>query len=503
MVRVAVVALSGAVLLEEDLPGDCSVGELKAKLQPRCGVVANEQQLARGSDILDDGSFLGDLAEEALCLTFVRSLTRMVLSGGRDRKLSLWDLNRSEADCDFEGHAQAVRCLEVDWQSQRALSGSADASLRLWDLARGGHLQLCGHDDSVECLSVCWDTNFALSASLDRSLRMWNVLSGEVTTELLDCLQSLTTGRSSVISGDWARQRLLSAGEDSMLHLRDAFRRGQCIGHLEGHTDAVLCVSVDWASTRALSGSSDRRLVLWDMAEWKSLRTFHGHRDAVRCLSVDWAKGQALSGSFDRTLLLWDLENEKALASLEGHRDWVCCVCCHWPGRKALSGGREGALKLWDLDTASCMLTLEGHPDAVWSVALNLTEASAGRALSAGRDRQLRLWCLAEGRLLRCLAGHQDAVRSLDVDWASQQVLSCGFDNVLRLWNLESSEHIQEFEGHTRGFISTIKLTFGEPSRAFHPTNRCDLLQRGLDLGHGGIWRRRQHGAALGHFRRR
>ena len=44
-------------------------------------------------------------------------------------------------------------------------------------------------------------------------------------------------------------------------------------------------------------------------------------------------------------------------------------------------------------------------------VALNLTEASAGRALSAGRDRQLRLWCLAEGRLLRCLAGHQDAVR--------------------------------------------------------------------------------------------
>ncbi|CAJ1421000.1 unnamed protein product [Effrenium voratum] len=442
---------------------------------------------------------LKTLAEEhpqIICMSAVPNLSELAI-GAADGRLYLWSCRGGATAPSkiMDAHSSPVRVLDVDWSGRSALTSGEDGVLKFWNLTMGQCLRVLDGQDPVTCLAVHWPAALAF-ASAGRITKLWDLCRGR-------CLQSLTTGRSSVISGDWARQRLLSAGEDSMLHLRDAFRRGQCIGHLEGHTDAVLCVSVDWASTRALSGSSDRRLVLWDMAEWKSLRTFHGHRDAVRCLSVDWAKGQALSGSFDRTLLLWDLENEKALASLEGHRDWVCCVCCYWPGRKALSGGREGALKLWDLDTASCTLTLEGHPDAVWSVALNLTEASAGRALSAGRDRQLRLWCLAEGRLLRCLAGHQDAVRSLDVDWASQQVLSCGFDNVLRLWNLESSEHIQEFEGHTRGFISTIKLTFGEPSRAFHPTNRCDLLQRGLDLGHGGIWRRRQHGAALGHFRRR
>jgi WD40 repeat protein len=108
------------------------------------------------------------------------------------------------------------------------------------------------------------------------------------------------------------------------------------------------------------------------------------------------AEGRALSGSWDRTLKLWDLASGACLRTLEGHTGRVDAVAVTAEGRRALSGAFDGALKLWDLASGECLRTLEGHTARVSALAV----AAEGRALSSSWDHTLKLWDLASGECL-------------------------------------------------------------------------------------------------------
>ena len=58
---------------------------------------------------------------------------------------------------------------------------------------------------------------------------------------------------------------------------------------------------------------------------------------------------RALSGSYDQTLKLWDLASGRTLQTFSGHRDWVQSVAFSPDGRRALSGSVDTTLRLWKL----------------------------------------------------------------------------------------------------------------------------------------------------------
>ena len=70
---------------------------------------------------------------------------------------------------------------------------------------------------------------------------------------------------------------------------------------------------------------------------------------------------RAVSGSDDRTLKVWDLEQGALLATLEGHGDGVWAVAVTPDGRRAVSGSDDRTLKVWDLEQGALLATLEGH----------------------------------------------------------------------------------------------------------------------------------------------
>ena len=47
---------------------------------------------------------------------------------------------------------------------------------------------------------------------------------------------------------------------------------------------------------------------------------------------------RAVSGSDDKTLRVWDLETGESLCTLEGHTSWVRAVSVVADGRRAVSG---------------------------------------------------------------------------------------------------------------------------------------------------------------------
>jgi WD40 repeat protein len=69
------------------------------------------------------------------------------------------------------------------------------------------------------------------------------------------------------------------------------------------------------ADGRAVSGSSDETLRVWDLASGQCTRTLKGHTGWVWAVAVAvTADGRAVSGSSDETLRVWDLASGRCLA---------------------------------------------------------------------------------------------------------------------------------------------------------------------------------------------
>src|SRR5262245_4419911 len=76
---------------------------------------------------------------------------RLVLSGGYDNTLKLWDAASGVLLRTFAGHSDFVSSVAFSPGGGQVLSGSWDNTLKLWDAASGGALlrTFAGHADRV------------------------------------------------------------------------------------------------------------------------------------------------------------------------------------------------------------------------------------------------------------------------------------------------------------------------------------------------------------------
>ena len=93
---------------------------------------------------------------------------------------------------------------------------------------------------------------------------------------------------------------------------------------------------------------------------------------------------RALSGSGDQTLRLWDLEIGAELRRFEGHEGEVSSVAVLADGRRALSGSYDKTLRLWDLETGAelaCLTFDAALSDLAWSEQMAAAVVGDGRGL--------------------------------------------------------------------------------------------------------------------------
>ena len=95
----------------------------------------------------------------------------LLVTGGCDRLVHVWDLNTGAAVHTLHGHSATVRCVKVLAGQPIAVSGSRDSTLRVWNIEQGTLLStLRGHTDSVRCIEV--NANLVVSGSYDKTCRV-------------------------------------------------------------------------------------------------------------------------------------------------------------------------------------------------------------------------------------------------------------------------------------------------------------------------------------------
>ena len=97
----------------------------------------------------------------------------VVVSGGCDRDVRVWDIKSGTCKHVLRGHTSTVRCMRVIDGRPIAVSGSRDATLRVWNIETGQPMHLLsGHEHSVRCIEV--SGNKVVSGSYDATCRVSN-----------------------------------------------------------------------------------------------------------------------------------------------------------------------------------------------------------------------------------------------------------------------------------------------------------------------------------------
>ncbi len=113
---------------------------------------------------------------------------------------------------------------------------------------------------------------------------------------------------------------------------------------------------------------------MWDLETGTELVTLRGHTNAVNAVAVTPDGRRAVSGSSDNTLKVWDQESGAELASFTDEGElYACCVCPD--GATIIAGGASGRvhfLRLENITPGPAVVTAwqEGasiaHADAPW-----------------------------------------------------------------------------------------------------------------------------------------
>jgi len=97
-----------------------------------------------------------------------------------------------------------------------------------------------------------------------------------------------------------------------------------------------------WPGIIPAGTTSDQLLNLVDFVATMAAvtgRALEGHGDGITSVDVSPDDRRAVSGSWDKTLRVWDLDTGECLRALEGHSDWVSSVSVSPDGRRVVSGG--------------------------------------------------------------------------------------------------------------------------------------------------------------------
>ncbi|KAJ9475971.1 Cell division control protein 4 [Pseudozyma hubeiensis] len=227
----------------------------------------------------------------------------IVVSGGCDRDVRVWDLRTGECKHVLRGHTSTVRCLKVLDGKPIAVSGSRDSTLRVWNVETGEHLHLlAGHQHSVRCIEVAG--NKVASGSYDGTCRVWDLDTGR-------CLHTLRGHIHYIYAVAFDGRRVATGSLDSTVRVWSA-ETGDCLALFQGHTSLV--GQLQLLDNTLVTGGSDGRVIVFSLKTYECLHRLCAHDNSVTCLQFD--DRYIVTGGNDGRVKLWDFASGKFIREI-------------------------------------------------------------------------------------------------------------------------------------------------------------------------------------------
>ncbi|MFK3980553.1 NB-ARC domain-containing protein [Micromonospora sp. NPDC050397] len=241
------------------------------------------------------GRHLGTLRPEIESLV---ATDRVIVTGGFDGYLRLWDPQRLTETHAWQGHWDRISSLALAPDGSWFASSGHDPRVRIWDTGTGASLGTCtGHTQWVGALVVSPAGRWLASSDDEGVIRLWRMPSGET----------------------W--------------HV------------LRGHSNMVRTLAITEDDTLIVSGSWDHTARVWDVATGATVHVLTGHTGQIEVVAVSPDGSLAATGGWDHTVRVWDLRTGRCLAGVTVNERVTGCA---WlPGRSTLAATTPSGTYLW------------------------------------------------------------------------------------------------------------------------------------------------------------
>ena len=188
------------------------------------------------------------------------------------------------------------------------------------------------------------------TAGGDTNLRLWQIATGEGGAGVKPKLKVSLGGHSGDVVSCAFRPHtnvLVSGSEDRHVRVWDIANQ-DCLQTLIGHTAEVCSTAYNRDGTVLATGSSDKTVKLWDARQKnRSFQTLEGHAASVYSVSFRRASFDLLaSASQDGTVAVWDPRTWKCAQVLREHGGEVVGLSWHPEGHLLASGSADMTVHL-------------------------------------------------------------------------------------------------------------------------------------------------------------
>jgi WD40 repeat protein len=375
--------------------------------------------------------------------------SKLLVSGGRDQQLHLWDAAtwRSRKAIRTAAGALAISPDGKQFATAPGRDDQADGSVRVWDLAAGKERFRLPHPKArvLSCLSYSADGKWLAVAVVSaeqpvkpepdgQHLHLWDAESGRpirtIKVPFFPRNVAFAQGdRVIAVSG--------TCPAGSPVRLYDRERGSELVALVGlprfGNMDATLAVSRD--GRRLATGSWDGSVRVWEVLSAQVILQVQAHKNSLPVLAFSpdgrllaTAASEDVHGDIGdvHKIRLWDTATGKQVRQYDGHRANVASLAFSPDGTRLVSGLSNTTILVWDVPAAARapargddLKAADG--DTFWEDLGSGDAARARRAvaaLSAAADVAMpRL----EARLVPAVAPPAGKVTSLVRDLASDR----------------------------------------------------------------------------------